>query len=184
METTETWLKALMLAGLTGEKEAYRLLLSELTRHFTVFFGRRLQGDASSIEDLVQETLISVHTRRDTYDPAEPFTPWAYAIARYKLIDHYRRLRRRVTVPLEAAGDIFAEDVLDASEARRDVDALLASLPEKTQALMRSVKLEEFSHAEAGASFGMSEGAVKVAVHRAVKLLSRRIARTGDDHDR
>ena len=46
---------------------------------------------AAPAEDLVQETLIAIHSRRATYDPGQPFTAWVYGIARYKLIDEFRR---------------------------------------------------------------------------------------------
>ena len=39
----------------------------------------------------MQETLVALHTRRDTYDPNYPLTAWMYAIARYRLIDFLRR---------------------------------------------------------------------------------------------
>ncbi|HEX4097595.1 MAG TPA: sigma-70 family RNA polymerase sigma factor, partial [Caulobacteraceae bacterium] len=81
-----------MLAGLAGETEPYRRLLDELSRLLRAFYGRRCPPGMDA-EDLVQETLIAVHTRRATYDPGQPFTAWAYAIARYKLIDALRRGR-------------------------------------------------------------------------------------------
>ena len=63
----------------------------------------------------MQETLIAIHARRATYDPALPFTAWVYGIARYKLIDEYRREKRRATVPLDEAGDLFAHDEAEAA---------------------------------------------------------------------
>jgi RNA polymerase sigma-70 factor (ECF subfamily) len=173
-----------MLAGLEGDRASYRLLLTELRPRLSAYFARRLHGDSSSIEDLVQDTLLSIHTRRETYNVTEAFTPWAYAIARYKLIDHYRRLKRRVHVPIENASAVFVEDETEASDARRDIEAVLLRLPEKTRALLRSVKLDELSHAEAGERAGMSEGAVKVAVHRAMKVLAAQFSSKETEHDR
>lgn len=49
-------------------------------------------------EDLTQETLMAIHTRCHTFDPAEPWTPWVHAIARYKLIDHLRRTHASKTL--------------------------------------------------------------------------------------
>ena len=97
-----------MLASLQGDAFAYRKLLAELTRHLRGYYARRLGPDAA--EDAVQETLIAIHTKRGTYDPSRPFTAWVYGVARYKLIDVYRRQRRGQTVPLDAAGELFAAD--------------------------------------------------------------------------
>jgi RNA polymerase sigma-70 factor (ECF subfamily) len=124
------------------------------------------------VDDLVQDTLMAIHTRRETYDRGQVFTAWAFAIARYKLIDHYRRSGRRVFVPLEDAGALFAEDDSAAADARADIERALARLPERTRALVRGVKLDELSHAEAAEKSGMTEGAVKVAVHRGLKALT------------
>src|SRR5258707_1122186 len=108
-----------MLAALAGDASSYRMLLAALTRHLRSYYARRL--DRGAAEDAVQETLIAIHARRATYDPALPFTAWVYGIARYKLIDEYRRARRRPTVPLEDAGDLFSHDEAEAASARRDV---------------------------------------------------------------
>jgi RNA polymerase sigma-70 factor (ECF subfamily) len=64
----EAQLKALMLSALAGDAAAYRALLAALGELLRRYYARRL-ADAASAEDLVQETLIAVHTkRRATYD--------------------------------------------------------------------------------------------------------------------
>ena len=101
-----------------------------------------------------------------------PFTPWAYAIARYKLLDHLRRSGVRAHVPLEDAGDLFARENPEEGAVRRDVDKLLSALPPRQRKLMDQVKISGFSMEEAAQASGMSVSAVKVSVHRAMKSLS------------
>jgi len=170
----ETRLKALMQSAIAGDAAAYRTLLETLTPHLRAYYARRLDRPADA-EDLVQETLIAIHTKRASYDTALPFTAWLHAIARYKLIDHYRRARIRRTLPLDDADSVFADESFEAAEASRDVERLLAMLPEKKRALLRHTKLEGLSTAETAARTGMSESAVKVGVHRALKELGRLI---------
>lgn len=172
MRTTDSELKALMLASLAGDAAAYRTLLESLERQLQAFFRRRLAGDAAEVPDLVQETLIAIHRRRGTYDARQSFAAWAYAIARHKLIDHFRRRGRAAIIPLEESSTLLAADESAGADARHDIEKALASLPPATQALIRDVKLRELSHAEAGVPRGMSETAVKVAVHRAMKRLA------------
>lgn len=172
MPTPEAELKALMLAGLKGDAPAYRALLEALQRQLASYFRRRLGGNGAESDDLVQETLIAIHTRRGTYDTTQPLTAWAYAIARHKLVDHFRRRGRAVTVPLEDSAPLFVEDESASVDARRDIEKALASLPPATQQLIRDIKLRELSNAEAAAARGMSETAVKVAVHRGLKKLA------------
>jgi len=166
-----------MLAALTGDAGAYRMLLAGLTRHLRSYYARRL--DSGAAEDVVQETLIAIHARRATYDPALPFTAWVYGIARYKLIDEYRRHKRRATVPLDEAKDLFGHDEAEEAIARRDVNKLLAKLPPAKRQLVSDIKLDGVSIAEAAQRSGLSESAVKVAVHRAVKSLGEDVNREG-----
>src|ERR1700743_4026959 len=116
-----------MRASLAGDAAASRMLLAGLARHLRSYYARRL--DPAAAEDAVQETLIAIHTRRATYDPTLPFTAWVYGIARYKLIDEYRRPKRRATAPLDEAGDLFGHDEAQDAIARRDVTKLLDKLP-------------------------------------------------------
>ena len=171
-----------MLAALMGDAGAYRMLLSGLTRHLRSYYARRL--DAGAAEDAVQETLIAIHTRRATYDPALPFTAWVYGIARYKLIDEYRRNKRRATVPLDEAGELFGHDDAQEAIAKRDVGKLLAKLPPAKRELVKDIKLDGVSVAEVAARTGMSESAVKVTVHRAIKSLGEDVNPGGGDADR
>ena len=177
METSEGELKVLMIAALDGDGRAYRALLGDLRLRLAAYFGRRLRRDPDDVEDLVQETLIAIHTRRGTYDRAQGLTPWVYAIARYKLIDHYRRAGRRVFVPLDdAVPELKVSDESAAADARRDVEKALATLPARTRALLKDLKLDELAVAETAARAGMSEGAVKVAAHRGLRSLMDRFA--------
>ena len=160
-----------MLAGLAGEAEPYRRLLEELSGLLRGFYGRRCPPGIDA-EDLVQETLIAVHTRRATYDAGQPFTAWAYAIARYKMIDALRRSRPHLRAPQEEADALFVPAGADAAMAARDLERVMTELPPRTRDLIHDVKVEGLSTREAAEKHGMSESAVKVAVHRGLKSLS------------
>ncbi len=185
MPVSEERLRQLMLQGLAGEAGAQRELLTELARLFAAYFRRRLADQAGDVDDLVQEVLIAVHTRRATYDTAQPFTAWVYAIARYKLIDHARRSRVRRHVSLDDAGDLFSEDESEAATARSDLERLMDALPAGQRNAIRATKMDGLSVAEASTRLGMSESAVKVSVHRGLKALTARLrgARSGGDRE-
>jgi RNA polymerase sigma-70 factor (ECF subfamily) len=169
----EAELKALMIAAQAGDAAAQARLLSLLAGRLRAYYARRL--GSADVEDLVQEALLAIHLKRATYDPRFEFTPWAYAIARYKLIDHFRRTGSRRAIPLEDAGELLAADNPEEGAVRRDVSRLLAKLPKRAQALMRDVKLEGYSMEEAADRAGMSVGAAKVGVHRAMKRLMKEV---------
>jgi RNA polymerase sigma-70 factor, ECF subfamily len=170
----EDRLKALMVAGQGGDIGAWRELLSALGRQLRSYFARRMDaGGAADVEDLVQETLMAIHRRRMTYDATQPFTAWAYAVARYKLIDFWRRSKTRKNVPIDDVADwLEGESTTEDGAVRADLNRVLSVLPERQQTLVRDVKIEGLSLAEAGARMGISEGAAKVALHRAMKILT------------
>jgi RNA polymerase sigma-70 factor (ECF subfamily) len=169
-----------MLAGLAGEAAPYRQLLDELSRLLRAYYARRAPPGVDA-EDLVQETLIAVHTRRATYDAGQPFTAWAYAIARYKLIDQLRRARLHLRAPEEAADALFVDPGADAAMASRDLDKVMADLPSRTRELIRDTRIEGLSTREAARKHDMSETAVKVAVHRGLKALGLKFGGAGGD---
>jgi RNA polymerase sigma-70 factor (ECF subfamily) len=181
MPPIETELKHLMIAGLDGDATAHRLLLERLSRLLRGYYKRRLAliaRSATEAEDLVQEALLAIHTRRNTYDSTEPFTPWVHAIARYKLIDHLRRTRAsRADVPIDDAADIVARDDHSGAESAYDLGKLLSQLPDKMRRAIQYVKLDGLSVAEAASRCGISESDVKISVHRGLKALAAAIAR-------
>jgi RNA polymerase sigma-70 factor (ECF subfamily) len=172
----EAALRALMIAGLGGDCAAYRALLSELSGHLRAYYRSRLvrAGRATEeIEDLVQEALMAVHMRRHTYDPTQLLTPWVYAIARYKLIDHLRQNQSPLTnVPIEDAAELIAADGGQAMESHFDLNKLLARLPDKVRLAIQYVKIDGLSVVEAAVRCGISESAIKMNVHRGLKQLS------------
>lgn len=169
----EAALHALMCRGLEGDAKAHAALLSAAADLLRKFFNRRLGGAASHTEDLVQETLISIHTRRATWDRARPLLPWLYAVARYRLIDFFRAMNIRQTVPLDDADEPAVLPDAIASDAARDISRLLAALPERQRELVRMIRIDGLSVEEAASRLGMTGAAVKVSVHRGIKAMQR-----------
>lgn len=169
----EAQLRASLLRGLAGDEAAHRAFLTEAAALLRAYFRNRLRGRAEDAEDLVQETLVALHTRRDTYDPGYPLTAWLYAIARYRLIDFLRRAKRRAHASLDGIDVGEIDPDYAASDARRDVAVLLDKLPEKQRTAIRLVKLEERSVREAADATGLSESDIKISIHRGLKTLMR-----------
>jgi RNA polymerase sigma-70 factor, ECF subfamily len=175
-EDQETQSAALMRRAQSGDQDAYAQLLALLTS-VTGQYTRRRSGDVPWVGDVVQETLISVHRARHTYDPARPFAPWFYAIAAHRLVDVYRREHR--VGSRELAGDVLPEPEHTRPVDREgDVDmdavrAALASLPSRQREIVEGLKLRDESVRELASRLGMSESAVKVTAHRAYQALKK-----------
>ncbi len=173
---SEETLKLLMLRSLDGDESAYRHLLHALRRLLVAYYGRRMAAASrADVEDLVQETLLSLHAKRATYDRERPFTAWFFSIARYKLIDHYRGSGARALTEVELDEALEAESSVDAVTARMDVERLLDALPERQRDLIRRVKIEGQSIAEAAAKSGQTELAARVGIHRTLKVLAAKL---------
>lgn len=176
LPNSEEALKDLMLLSLDGNEAAYRRLLNALRALLVGYYSRRISvATRADMEDLVQETLLALHTRRSTYDRDRPFTAWFFSIARYKLIDHHRSRGSRARSETELVDDIEGYSDEDAVTARMDVERLLDTLPVKQREMIRQVKLEGHSIADTASRAGQSESAVKVGVHRGIKALAKRL---------
>jgi RNA polymerase sigma-70 factor (ECF subfamily) len=183
LHATEQKLRTLLQSGLAGDARAYRDFLQALSAHLRAFLRRRLSRWPDEVEDLLQEALLAVHNQRHTYDADAPLTAWVHAIAKYKMIDWLRRRegREMLNDPLTDAMDraeLFSSADADAAEARRDLDRLLAQLPEPQRVTIVHTKLEGLSVRETASLTGMSESAIKVAVHRGLKTLAARMGST------
>ena len=117
---------------------------------------------------------MAIHTRRHTYDPSQPFTPWVYAIARYKFVDYLRRTRTSIQyLPIEDTKEISARDDQAEVESSLDLQKLMSSLPLNMRTAIKAVKLDGLSVSEVAVQTGMSESNVKVSVHRGLKTMAR-----------
>jgi RNA polymerase sigma-70 factor (ECF subfamily) len=170
---TEERLRPLMIRSLEGDSGAHRQLLGVLGRYLRGYFARRIGTATGEVEDLVQETLLAVHLKRDSYDRSLPFTPWAYAFARYKLIDHLRRRKRSVQIPLEDAGALFSADDPEEGAVRTDLDRLLQRLPDRQRSLIEDVKLQGLSVEQAAQNRGVTAVSARVMLHRSLKWLTQ-----------
>jgi RNA polymerase sigma-70 factor (ECF subfamily) len=177
LRAKEERLRSLLLGGLGGDGAAYQAFLKDLSAHLRAFLRKRLSRLPDEVEDLVQESLLAVHNQRHTYDPGQPLSAWVQAIARYKLVDLLRRRagHEQLNDVLDDGNDIFSTADAEAAEARRDLKVLLDTLPDQHRLPIIHTRLEGLSVQEAARLTGMSESAVKVGVHRGLKVLAAKI---------
>jgi RNA polymerase sigma-70 factor (ECF subfamily) len=176
-EREQRWAEA-MRAERRGEAVAYERMLKEVAMALRRSLAPRLVRvglGAHEAEDLVQEILIGLHGKRNTWDPARPFLPWLHAIARYKLIDftrHRRReTRRRVDLPLEDWLEIVESPADEANRSTWEVDRHLAVLPVSQRKIVRAIAVEGASVRNVARDLATSEGAVRMTLHRAIRRL-------------
>jgi RNA polymerase sigma-70 factor (ECF subfamily) len=183
-EREQRWAEA-MRAERRGDSVAYEQMLKEVATALRRSLAPRLVRvglGAHEAEDLVQEILIGLHTKRDTWDQARPFLPWLHAVARYKLIDftrHRRRdTRRRVDLRPEDWLEIVESPADGARRSTWEVDRQLAVLPVSQRKVVRAIAVEGASIRNVAQGLATSEGAVRVTVHRAIGRLLEAAAST------
>jgi len=165
----------LMRAANGGDAVAYNRLLTSLAPAIRAVARRGLGRAglaADDAEDVVQETLLAIHLKRHTWDPSLPVGPWVRAIARNKLIDAMRRRGRRDHIPIDDVIDTLASDTAEPTPVPGKLDEHLQSLPDRQQSVVRAISLDGASIRETAARLNMSEGAVRVALHRGLAALS------------
>ncbi len=174
----------LMRAAQDGDSAAYARLLREIAPFIRAMARRRFRDD-DAVEDVVQDTLLSLHRVRHSWQPSRPFSPWLAAIASRRAIDAVRRKTRLNAHEAhdERAYETFADPgsnkEVEAGAATQMVTSLIAGLPPAQREALELVKLQEMSLAEASAASGQSVGGLKVGVHRAIKSLRTRLGLAG-----
>ncbi len=158
-----------------GDADAYRTVLTSCDRWLHRYFSGRIAP--GQVDDLVQETLMSLHRKRASFDASRPFLPWLAAIARYRWVDQLRRTYRAKEDELNEG--LVGEDAEQAMTARISLDRLLGLLPERQARVIQLVKIEGHSVADVAAQTGQSEPLVKVNIHRGLKKLSQLIESEG-----
>lgn len=168
-----------MQAALAGDGDSYRRLLADLVPFLRKICLRscvRAGLATSDAEDAVQETLLAIHLKRHTWDPGQPLTPWLAAIARNKMIDAARRRGRRAETDIADFEDVLAAPA-EAESFERELDRqgalrLLDRLSAKQREAIEAVSIRGESLREAAKHLGVSEGALRVSVHRGLKTLA------------
>jgi len=170
----EQQLAQLLARAQAGDAAAYRQFLLQ-TRELIVALLRGRLRSPSALQDVVQETLLSIHCSRHTYDACRPIGPWIRAIAFNRLRD-FGRVRKRQQD--HAAADLDWEKAMHGSD-RADATlptllrAAFETMSESQRETIWLLKFEGYSVAEIAGRTGRSTGAIKVSAHRGYQVLRR-----------
>ena len=168
----------LMLSAISGDSIAYQRLLGAIAPVLRASARRGLARAGQPIdqaEDIVQDILLAVHLKRHTWNVDAPFAPWLFAIARNKLIDALRRRGRRVFVNIDDFAETIPGEAAEETVPAREIVAHLEALPARQRDVLRSIAVDSASIKVTAAKLSMSEGAVRVALHRALANLTARL---------
>jgi RNA polymerase sigma-70 factor (ECF subfamily) len=166
----ETWAVA-MRAGMAGDRIAYEGLLRDLAAFLRIKIRRGLTNAGLPIteaEDIVQEALIAIHTNRATWRPDAPLMPWVASIARRKMIDAMRRMKRG-HVDIDAVSHLFAVEPDQSSLTLRDTLRLADNLSPRQRDVFIAKVIHDRDTPEIAKALGLTNGAVRIALHRSTR---------------
>ncbi|WP_217572718.1 sigma-70 family RNA polymerase sigma factor [Mesorhizobium sp. GbtcB19] len=172
----EAELSGLLRAAIAGDERAYADFLHRVAALVRGFARRKIVQGGVDPEDVVQETLLAIHVKRHTWRPDAPVLPWVYAIARFKLIDAFRRRGRRIEVEIDEIAETFAEPAAE-TVSERDINRALEGLPPTQRSVVSSISVDGHSIGETAAKLGVSETAVRVSLHRGLAAIAKRFGR-------
>lgn len=165
-----------MRSAVEGDSVAYHRLLRAVTPVLRAAARgglARAGQPADQFEDIVQDILLAIHLKRHTWDPAQPFGPWLFAIARNKLVDALRRRGRRVFVNIDDYSETIPSEPVTETVPASEVKLHLDGLPARQRDVVRSIAVQSTSIKDTAAKLAMSEGAVRVALHRGLARLAK-----------
>ena len=175
--------------SLEGDKLAYEEFLIKLQKALSSYVRKKsyaYKKTKQEQDEIVQEVLIKIHSKRHTYQRHLKISPWIYTIARNTLVDHLRGLNNQVR------HDEFNEEVLTlvheegSSEQEYnflihdELKHLLARLPRKQRDILVLAKSYGYSNAEIAKTKGLSVSAVKISIFRAIKSVSKNVEGIND----
>jgi RNA polymerase sigma-70 factor (ECF subfamily) len=163
----------LLRAANAGDALAYADFLHAVTPVLRgIVRARGASLGEAACEDVLQEVLLALHLKRQTWDPALPVRPWLYAIARHKVTDAFRARGGRIDLSVEDFAEVLAAPPGPDPTEASDMEKMIAMLDPRAAAIVRAIGLDGATMAETAASHGLREGALRVALHRALKQLS------------
>ncbi len=172
---------------LAGDPEEFRLLVAqESERLFRVI--QRFVKDSDEARSVMQETFLQAYERRDTFRRESKFTTWLYAIginlaraavrksARSSSLDELDVDRLQPDFNANGRPSMVPprwnpEKLVESEERHRLVREGIDRLPEDYRTVVMLRDIEELPTAEVSAILGVSEGAVRVRLHRARQAL-------------
>ncbi|MCA9716290.1 MAG: sigma-70 family RNA polymerase sigma factor [Myxococcales bacterium] len=161
------------LAARTGQQRAFAELVR---RHQGKVRGLllRLTSDRTLADDLAQEAFLRAYRGLVGFEGRARFSTWLYRITYNVYLNHRARVRELAALPDGfESGAAAPETSMSPARAdlRRDLDAAIASLPERYRAVVMLYYLEDVSYPEISEILSIPLGTVKTHLHRAKKML-------------
>jgi len=160
-----------------GEIDAFETLVRQFQGEVYAWIVRIVR-DRGIVEDLTVEALWCIYRARHRFRPDGNFAAWARRIATNLALDHVRRKLPERSLVADPAGAPQPDHLLQ-GETREKIQQSFRRLPAKLQVAAILALVEEQPYDEIADALGISVGAVKLRVFRAVRILRRQLSQLG-----
>jgi RNA polymerase sigma-70 factor, ECF subfamily len=160
-----------------GEIDAFETLVRQFQGEIYAWTVRIVR-DPGTAEDLTVETLWRIYRARHKFRPDGNFGAWARRIATNLALDYLRRARPEQSLDADPAGSP-QPDRLVQREMQQKIQQAFRRLPPKLQVAATLALVEEVPYEQIAEALGISVGAVKLRVFRAVRILRKRLTQAG-----
>jgi RNA polymerase sigma-70 factor (ECF subfamily) len=160
-----------------GDPDAFEALFRE--RQYEVYrWIVRIVRDPAAAEDLTVETFWRLYQAKVRLDPRGNCGGWLRRVATNLAIDHLRRARPLEPLPVDPP-DRAQPDSAALQEERAAIRAALAELSPRLRIVVRLGLIEDEPYASIAESLGISAGAVKLRMFRALRILRKKLEQRG-----
>ena len=168
-------LEVLMKKAASGDSASYNEALKLIASMLRGYVSKRINNQ-QEVDDILQEILISIHKAWHTYDGTRPIMPWIFAITKFRMADHFRKIYGSPqNIPLENLPEIEDENVTTSLSFYESIEKDIENLPGKQPAILKLMHSEGCTSKEVADRLGMNEPAVRVAAFRAYKILRKKL---------
>ena len=160
-----------------GDDDAFETLFRQFQGEVYGWILRIVREPAAA-EELTIETFWKIYRARRRFRAGGSFGAWARRIGTNAALDHLRRRRRVEELPEDIAGGECGDPAVE-RETREEIRRAFRRLPAKLLGAATLALIEEPPYEEIADALGISAGAARLRVHRAVRILRSHLARLG-----
>lgn len=155
--------------------QLYEVNFNRIYRYIVIRIGNNAEA-----EDLTQQVFIKALKSISSFKwKGVPFSAWLYRIAHNQIVDHLRKNKKRIIVPLDESLPSHESDPQSTAESKQDIEQLVAATGKLTAAQREVISLRfagELPVAQVAKIMGKSEGAVKALQHSAIVSLRKALS--------
>lgn len=123
-------------------------------------------------DDLLQDTFIKIHTKKDSLKDESKLKAWLFSVARYTVLDYFRQ--NKITTTKTETDVAFLESENNSEHTEHDcLHGIIKQLPKKYRDPLFLADIKGLKQAQVAAQLKLPLPTVKSQIQRARKLIAQ-----------